>query len=333
MSSSSGPSLSTSHIEELRYAVEKALSSIDIPERPESLYDPVRYVLEGGGKRLRPILVILSAQTFGASTAEAMNAALAVEVFHNFTLVHDDIMDNSDTRRGRDAVHVRWDEPTAILAGDYLMAMSYRLLSRAPASVLADLLAVYDSMVTRLCEGQALDKHFETIQSISRSDYLSMIDSKTGALLQACLEVGGIIGGASLEDRKRLSEAGLHLGRAFQIQDDLLDLVADDARWGKTVGSDLVEGKKTFLLVSALEKASGLDRELFEAIVERKGLHPEQVPQAREIMDRIGILDEARSAVESHTGRALELIHSLSASTSARGELEMIVSRLSARPH
>lgn len=333
MSTLTGSSPSDSLLDSMRQDVESALNALEFPDQPSSLYDPIRYVLEGGGKRLRPILVLLAAEAFGANRQRAIPAALAVEVFHNFTLVHDDIMDHSNTRRGRETVHVKWDEPTAILSGDYLMALSYRLLSQSPVEALPELLSIFDAMVEKLCEGQALDKHFESVPTITLAEYIAMIDAKTGALLQACLEMGGLLGGASGADRAHLRETGLELGRAFQIQDDLLDLIADDHRWGKLIGGDLMEGKKTFLLVRALERAEGPDRSLFEGIVSDGGLPPAQVSHAREIMDRIGILDEARAGVSLHTERALELVGELPVTGEASEALKGLIQGLGARLH
>lgn len=317
----------------LRNEVEEALAAIALPDTPSSLYDPVRYVLGAGGKRVRPVLVLLAAEMFGGNRRNALPAALAVEVFHNFTLVHDDIMDHSSTRRGKQTVHVRWDEPTAILAGDYLMALSYRLLTDVPESLLGDVHRVFDQMVVRLCEGQALDKAYESVPKITISEYLGMIDAKTGALLEASLEIGGVCGRASASERAALREAGKQLGRAFQVQDDLLDVVAKDDRWGKTVGSDLVEGKKTFLLVSALENSEGAAHTLFERVAVNGGIGRDEVALVRQTMDEQGILASAREAVSTYTQNALNLLQSVGQESDARRTLIDLVHRMRARLH
>ena len=321
------------HLARLREAVERAVDAIDLPAEPSSLYDPVRYVLDGGGKRFRPVLLLLAAQAYGLQSDEAMPAALAVEVFHNFTLVHDDIMDHSATRRGRDTVHLKWDPSTAILSGDYMMAMSYRLLAEASGGRFDRVFPVFDEMVRDLCEGQAMDKEYERRAHISLASYEGMIDAKTGALLRASLELGAQLAGAGNVQTRKLRQVGIHLGRAFQIQDDLLDLVATDERWGKRVGGDLVEAKKTFLLVRALEHARGEDREWFAQIVSEGGLAEHRIDEARARLERIGVLDEARQAVERHTKAALSLLSSLEAQEGPRAALERLVGAMKARLH
>ena len=320
-------------IDALRAEVEAALQAVPLPDEPSSLYAPIRYVLEGGGKRFRPVLVLLAAEALGAERRQALPAALAVEIFHNFTLVHDDIMDHAQTRRGRDTVHARWDDATAVLSGDFMLALSYRLLADAPPPLVGEMLRVFDRMVQRLCEGQALDKHFETLPTIALNEYIAMIDAKTGALLEASLELGAITAGAGESNRLALRQIGCHVGRAFQIQDDLLDLVADDHRWGKAVGGDLMEGKKTFLLVRVLERATGQDLEFFRQVVANGGLAAERIPEARSIMDRVGVLDEARDAVSEHTETALALIGSLPGDSPAKNTLLQMVDGLRIRPH
>ena len=189
--------------------INDGLATLDLPQAPESLYEPVRYILSSGGKRIRPLLVLLTAEAFGGETARAgaLPAALAVEVFHNFTLVHDDIMDHAATRRGRETVHTRWSEPVAILSGDVMMGVSYDLLSRAATRDLGALLQPYHTMVRRLCEGQALDLAFETQDAVSVEEYLAMIDGKTGALLELALDVGALLGGGD-RGRPRLAAHG-----------------------------------------------------------------------------------------------------------------------------
>ena len=293
-------------VQELRDLVDNALSSLVKPKEPAGLYDPVRYVLRGGGKRLRPILTLLADDAYGVKHNDALPAALAIEVFHNFTLVHDDIMDHADERRGRPTVHVRWDESTAILCGDYLLGLSYDLLARCRTADSAKMISRFQQMVARLCEGQMLDKDFETRHEVSVDEYLAMVDSKTGALLCASLEIGGMVGDADDSDLRTLSEIGSQVGRAFQMKDDLLDLTAEDDRWGKTIGGDLIEGKKTYLLLRAIERTSGNDREWLLDIVRNGGLPPSQVDEARERMRRSGVLDEARREVLRYSEAALD---------------------------
>ncbi len=320
------------HVARLRSLVQEGLAGLAPAQEPAGLYEPVRYVLAGQGKRLRPVLLLLAADAFSVAARRALPAALAVEVFHNFTLVHDDVMDHAEARRGRPTVHVRWSQETALLCGDYLLALSYALLGRLDADHLPEVMRVYFAMVTRLCEGQTMDKAFETRADVSVADYLRMIDAKTGALLEAVLEIGGILGGATPAQREALGAVGRHVGRAFQIQDDLLDLVADDARWGKPIGGDLVEGKKTFLLLRALERAQGREQGWFARIIEQGGLPADNVAEARERMERLGVLDEARRAVFGHTDTALEHLGALPQGA-AVDTLRWLLRRLQARLH
>ena len=289
--------------------VDAALAALPLPAHPEPLYAPVRYVLAAGGKRVRPALTLLVAGAFGGEVAHAraVPAALAVEVFHNFTLVHDDIMDSAATRRGRATVHTRWDEPTAILTGDVMMGLAYRLLDATETDRAADCRTAFHAMVARLCEGQALDMHFERTPDVSVAQYLDMIDGKTGALLDAALVLGAHVGGATPDAVAAVSAAGRDLGRAFQIQDDLLDLTADPIAWGKPLGGDLVEGKKTFLLLQALGRAEGAERTWF-ARAASGGLPPSDVEEARVRMARLGVLDDAEAAVDAYVASGLEAL-------------------------
>ena len=336
-------------VQHLRERVNNALAELELREEPALLYDPVRYVLGGDGKRLRPVLLLLAAEVFGAETEDALPAALAVEAFHNFTLVHDDVMDRAEERRGRPAVHRRWDTGTALLAGDLLLVRAYDLLAEAAAGAetdLATLMRPFRRMARRLCEGQALDKTFETREAVSVEEYLDMIDGKTGALLSATLELGGLCGDAAPARAEALRKAGAALGRAFQIQDDLLDLTADSERWGKPVGGDLREGKKTFLLVRARERAAEDDAEDARALFERaaeSGLASGEIDEARRRMARLGVLSDARRAVARYTEAATaHLDRALPGETGdsedgrargAAGTLRWLIGKMQARLH
>lgn len=348
-SSEAGPE---ARVQRLRERVNDALAELEPQEEPALLYDPVRYVLDGDGKRLRPVLLLLVAEAFGAETDDALPAALAVEVFHNFTLVHDDVMDHAEERRGRPAVHRQWDTGTALLAGDLLLVRAYELLAEAAAASdtdLAVLMRPFRRMARRLCEGQALDKTFETQAAVSVEEYLEMIDGKTGALLGATFELGGRCGAAGPGRAEALREAGAALGRAFQIQDDLLDLTADPERWGKPVGGDLREGKKTFLLLRARERAAENDdgeaRAFFERAAEGR-LAPDEIGEARDWMGQLGVLSDARRAVARHTeaarahlGRALpgeeddRAEEDPSEDDPAAGTLHWLIGKMQARLH
>jgi geranylgeranyl diphosphate synthase type II len=316
----------------LRSRIDTALTDLVADRTPPELYDPVRYILSGDGKRVRPVLLLLVAQALDADVDAALPATLSVEVFHNFTLVHDDIMDDAPERRGRPTVHTRWDTNTAILTGDVLMGLSYELLGQLDAEAAPAAYEAVHPMVEQVCAGQALDASFESREDVSVEAYLDMIDGKTAALLATVFELGGIVAHASPSVCETLREAGRNAGRAFQIQDDLLDLTADSEAWGKVVGGDLVAGKKTFLTLRALERAEGETHDWFRRIVTEGGLPASDVPEARDRMADLGVFDEARTAVETYTATAREHL-SVLPDTEATDTLYALLDRLQARAH
>ncbi|NNF03602.1 MAG: polyprenyl synthetase family protein [Rhodothermales bacterium] len=308
-------------IDRVRTDVDSALERLEQRTDPEALYDPVRYVLSGGGKRFRPLLVHCAADMFDGDRRLALAAALGVEVFHCFTLVHDDIMDGAKQRRGRPTVHVKWDEATAILCGDYLHGLSTELLSEFPDGRLRTVLHLHSVAVRELCEGQVRDMEFESRPEVSLDDYLEMIDLKTAALFRLSLKLGALSGTPTPDDLDLLDRIGGHLGRAFQIQDDLLDLTAEAGSWGKAVGGDLVAGKKTWVSIAAASRAESaasdahdlpIDPARFARALKTPGSFSlEDVPSARDMMDRLGVLNDARSSVIFHSDEARKLLDQL----------------------
>lgn len=332
MSASSTTETASEYVGTLRSRIDEALSSLVADREPAVLYDPVQYVLEGGGKRVRPIVLLLVAEAYGRDPTSVLPAALAVEVFHNFTLVHDDIMDASPERRGRPTVHQKWDTETAILVGDRLMGLSYELLEEAESVTPGALYEVYHPMVERLCSGQALDASFEDQEEVTVEAYLNMIDGKTAALIGTAFALGAVVGDAPEAHRSRIHTAGRHVGRAFQIQDDLLDLTADGEEWGKAVGGDLVNGKKTYLTLRALERAEGDEYEWFFRLVTEGGLPRSDVTEARQRMDRLGVFDDAREAVTEYTERARRHLEVLPEGRGA-ATLRWLINQMEARSH
>lgn len=316
----------------LQSRIDEALPSLVEGRTPAALYDAVEHVLRTDGKRIRPILLLLVAESYGTSVERALPAALAVEVFHNFTLVHDDLMDEDEERRGAPTVHVKWNPGTAVLTGDLMMGLSYDLLGQVDEADAEALYSVYHPMVEHLCAGQALDASFEDEDRVSVDAYLDMIDRKTGALLSAAFELGGVIGGASAAEQDRLSQAGRLVGRAFQIQDDLLDLVAENEAWGRSVGGDLVAGKKTFLTLRVLERAEGVEYDWFARLVTDGGLPPDDVAEARDRMAALGVFDEARDAVRSYTEQAHDHLDDLP-EAAATETLHWLLNRMKARDY
>ena len=239
-----------------RDEINKGLSNI-YPYGPDSLTKPVAYVLQGGGKRLRPLLTIFSAEACGGIKKDVFSAALAVEVLHNFTLVHDDIMDQDSIRHGQHTVHHKWDDGVAILTGDAMLSLALGLLNQTPAVSHLQMKIFIDGLLA-VCEGQALDKEFETQSSVSLDEYIQMIDLKTGHLIGLAAELGAISTGVESHICEKVRDYGRLVGRAFQIQDDYLEIFSNSSNMGKSLESDIVLGKKTFLMIKALEKNSGV---------------------------------------------------------------------------
>lgn len=243
-------------IKQLQQQVEKAIANINWVQEPTGLYQPIDYVLSLGGKRIRPVLTLLACKLFSDDEKQALSTALAVEVFHNFTLLHDDVMDRADTRRGKPTVHKKWNDNTAILSGDAMLIKAYQLLQQAPADKLPVLLDLFSKTAIEVCEGQQYDVDFENDLAVQLPQYIEMIRLKTAVLLAAALKMGAIIGGASLQDANALYDYGINLGLAFQLRDDYLDSFGDPAVFGKKIGGDICCNKKTFLMITALQTAS-----------------------------------------------------------------------------
>ncbi len=244
-------------IKQAQEIVNKALIAANVSKEPAGLYEPIAYALSVGGKRLRPALTIMGCNLFTDSVEGAIDAAIGIEVFHNFTLLHDDIMDNADIRRGNPTVHKKWDENTAILSGDAMMIKASQFVTRTHESYLKSVLKTFNKAAIQVCEGQQYDMNFENQSFVAEENYIEMIRLKTAVLLAASLKIGAIIGGASSEDAQHLYNFGENLGLAFQLQDDLLDTYGDSKIFGKNIGGDIVSNKKTFLLIKALSTAKG----------------------------------------------------------------------------
>lgn len=250
--------------QELYALVEQQITSMQHNKQPAELYEPVGYMLSLGGKRLRPVLVLMGCEVFDDGIEKALPAALAVEVFHNFTLVHDDIMDKADIRRGKPTVHKKWNETIAILSGDLMMIKAIDLLCETPTQQLKALIEVFNTTAAEVCEGQQWDMNFETMPDVSQAQYIHMITLKTAVLLGGSLKLGALIGGASSQDANHLYEFGKNIGIAFQIQDDILDSFGDGDKVGKKIGGDIAANKKTLLLIEAMQLASKEDKTLLQ---------------------------------------------------------------------
>jgi len=289
---------------EYKERVDRYLVDAIQPTKPRSLYRPLKYVLAGRGKRIRSVLVLLCCEVVGGKPEQALHASVGIEILHNFTLVHDDIMDNANSRRGRATVHTRWDNNTAILVGDELLALAYHILLKTSSHRISEIADVFTDGVIEVCEGQAYDKEFETRSSVSVDDYLLMIRKKTGKMVAVSTEIGGLIGDATSDEIPALRSYGELVGRAFQVQDDLLDVVGDEKKFGKTIGGDLKEGKKTYLLLEALRRARGEDKKLLKTLIKNRSVAKGKLREFRRIFDTTGAIAAAGNFVARDIAQA-----------------------------
>ena len=295
------PALSTSEISSL---IDSKIKQLSLPASPARLYEPIGYILSLGGKRLRPLLALMSYNLFSDDVDEAILPALSIEVFHNFTLVHDDIMDNAPLRRGNDTVHIKWDDNVAILSGDAMLVKAYQLLEHAPQDKLPALLSAFNKTALAVCEGQQFDMDFEDRgldnNAVTEAEYMNMIRLKTAVLFGLSFQLGGILGNQEESIVRQLYKAGVHLGLAFQLQDDLLDLYGGE-NFGKQVGGDILNAKKTYLLVKALELANEDDSQQIIAIMgQNKMPDKEKITAIKRVYDRYQIKDLAQAQIEQH---------------------------------
>ena len=293
--------------------LKEMFENLKFTPEPAGLYDPLRYMIEIGGKRIRPRLCLLTYSLFKDTfTEEVLAPAAAVEVFHSFTLIHDDIMDKAEVRRGVPVVHKKWNENTAILSGDVMSIESYRLVAKAPASVLPEVLRLFSDTAAQVCEGQQYDMDFEDMDRVPMEDYIKMIGLKTAVLIACAAKMGALIGGASAKEADLLYRFGYDLGLAFQIADDWLDTYGDPAVFGKAIGGDIVNNKKSWLLTRALEKdGSG---ELAEALCMPVSTETEKeakIARVKEIYNGLGVGDEAKNEIMRLHKQAIEYVEEL----------------------
>jgi geranylgeranyl diphosphate synthase type II len=292
--------------------VEQEIKKLKFGKEPESLYEPIRYLMSLGGKRLRPMLVMLSYSLFKDDAKKIVHYAAAVEAFHNFTLMHDDIMDKAPLRRGKATVHKKWNVNTAILSGDVMLVKVYEMFHGLESSVYKTVIESFNQCAAWVCEGQQWDMEFETTSNVTEAQYLNMIKLKTAVLLGFSLELGAILAGASDADRKALRDFGTNIGIGFQLKDDLLDAYADPKKFGKQVGGDIISNKKTWLLIKALEKATGKEkRELDRWLAAKKFRKQEKVDSVKEIYDTLQIPKLAEKKIDQHFVKGFKTLEAL----------------------
>ncbi|MFQ5770881.1 MAG: polyprenyl synthetase family protein [bacterium] len=307
-------------LRELQDLINARLHKVLESTHPPILYEPIQYVLESNGKRIRPILLLLSCKASGGDVDRCWNAAVAVELLHNFTLVHDDIMDRDDTRRGQPTVHKKWDTDIALLAGDGLLALAYQALLRTQSERIQEIVKIFTDGIVELCEGQALDREFETRKDVQLKDYLLMIGKKTARLLNVSARIGALIGAGDKRAAQALGEFGYNLGCAFQIQDDLLDITSNEEIIGKTCGSDVRRKKQTYLLVHALNHADSETKNTLIDILYNSTIHKSQISEIKRIFDKIGSIAAAHAAINQFISSAQKNLKEL---PSTRGKEDL----------
>ncbi|MBK7181839.1 MAG: polyprenyl synthetase family protein [Bacteroidetes bacterium] len=311
-------------IKKYHQQLELAIKEIKYGSNPKELYEPIDYIMSLGGKRMRPILVLMSCDLFDGDTAKAIHPALAIEIFHNFTLVHDDIMDNAPLRRNQETVHVKWNNNIAILSGDAMMVKAYQEICKADATELPELLAIFNDTALKVCEGQQMDMNYETQLKVSIPQYLKMIELKTAVLLAGALKIGALVGGAREEDAQYLYDFGKHIGIAFQLQDDILDVYANADKFGKQKGGDIIANKKTFLLLKAMEMAESnryIKEELQQWIAAPEFNASEKVEAVTNIYNFLNVKELARNEMQKQYELAMNALKKIPANEEKKNAL------------
>lgn len=292
-------------LEDLQEMISEAVEKLAFPGYPAELYEPITYILSLGGKRMRPALLLMACDLFGGDVEAAIPPALAIEVFHNFTLMHDDIMDDAPLRRGKTTVHEKWNQNVGILSGDVMLIEGYKLMMHVEERLLRPIMNIFNSTAVSVCEGQQIDMEFEQRNDAGIDEYLDMIRLKTAVVLGSALKIGALIGGADQKDAELISTFGEQLGIAFQLQDDILDVYGDPEKFGKQVGGDIISNKKTYLLIKALELANDRQRqELNDLIALKQFDNTEKVAAVTALYDKLEVRQEAENTMQSYAEKA-----------------------------
>ena len=315
---------------ELLEKINRHIAELQFTRRPAGLYEPVSYVLSLGGKRIRPVLMMMAYNLYKEDVESIFNQATGIEVYHNYTLLHDDLMDQADRRRGKPTVHKVWNENTAILSGDAMLVLAYQFMAEGcPAGLLKPVMDLFSLTALEICEGQQFDMEFETRDDVTEEEYLEMIRLKTSVLLAAALKLGAMLGGASEEDAARLYDFGVNLGVAFQLKDDLLDVYGDVKVFGKNIGGDILCNKKTYLLIQAYRQASDAQRAELERWVKAGQFDPaEKIAAVTDLYDAFGEKALSERKIEEYTRRAEESLAQVSVPTNRKQELQALMESL-----
>lgn len=296
---------------EYKTAVADYINKINFKKEPKELYEPIGYIANLGGKRLRPLLTLFAAEVFGAKPADAIYAAVAIELFHNFSLIHDDIMDEAPLRRGKKTVHEKWNLNTGILSGDAMLILAYQYFEHYEPFIFKDLAKLFSKTALEVCEGQQLDINFETRNNVSIPEYIKMIEYKTAVLVGAALEMGAIVANSSDGNKRAIYNFGRDLGIAFQLQDDYLDAFGETATFGKQIGGDILENKKTYLYLKSLENASNDDKtELLNWFSSKEG-GQEKIEAVKSLFEKTNATKDTQALIEEYTQKALLQLETL----------------------
>ncbi|GHU80365.1 isoprenyl synthetase [Bacteroidia bacterium] len=311
--------------------INREIEAIQYPENPAGLYEPIAYLLALKGKKIRPAFTLLACNLYRDEVDAAIRPALAWEIFHNFTLMHDDVMDKADLRRGRPTVHKKWDENVAILSGDAMLILSYIFMTKTVTENIKPLLDLFSRTATEICEGQQYDMEFEQRPDVSEREYIEMIRLKTAVMIGACLKSGAIIGGADEKDAQNLYDFGINLGIAFQIRDDLLDVYGNPSVFGKKTGGDILCNKKTYLLINALNSADKTDKEELLKWLECGDKPQEKIVAVRNLYDKLAIPAKVNAAIQFFYEKALTAFQAVSAGENKKKILKNIAKDLMER--
>ncbi|MGF7080700.1 polyprenyl synthetase family protein [Mucilaginibacter sp. UYCu711] len=299
-------------LQDLQLLIDKAVTNLKYPVYPAELYEPIAYILNMGGKRMRPALLLMACDLFGGDVEKALPPALAIEVFHNFTLMHDDIMDNAPLRRGKVTVHEKWNKNAAILSGDVMLIEGYKLMMQVEDRLLRVILDIFNNTAVSVCEGQQLDMDFEVRNDVKIDEYIYMIRLKTAVVLGGALKIGSILGGADMKDAELIAEFGENLGLAFQLQDDILDIYGSPEKFGKQVGGDIISNKKTYLLIKASELANPDQKaELAKWINAEQFDQLEKVEAVTAIYNDVQVRQHAETTMHSYADKAFEALEKI----------------------
>lgn len=317
-------------IEHFQQQINELIKSQQFDGNPKALYEPIAYTMHQGGKRLRPLLTLLACDLFDGDTEKALYPALAVEVFHNFTLVHDDIMDKAPLRRGKETVYKKWNSDIAILSGDTMFALAYQYTLKTDTALIPGILQVFSKAAIEVCEGQQMDMEFETDSAVTLTHYLNMIRLKTAVLLGASLEIGALVASAKKQDVKAIYDFGIALGMAFQLKDDLLDVYGNQDYFGKVSGGDIAANKKTFLVLKALEIADKTDHARLTELYDSKNsiAEAEKIKAVKAIFEKLEIKQAVEKAMEDYYQQAIHFLRDINASEDKKEELASFASFL-----